>query len=230
MSNLSPELTGRRNILDHGFLQVVDLMGDDVSITRSARVSFRNHERFSEASQRLISYLMRNRHTTPFESCEIQVHVKCPIFVARQWMRHRTGSFNEVSGRYKEPPGEVYVPGWFHREPTDNKQGRGDPFAEWHSRYFRGEVKKSCEESLRLYRDLLRLGVCKEQARMILPQNMYTEFYWKVDLHNLFHFITLRAHSHAQMEIQVYAEELLKITELWVPMAYKAYMLEYRYD
>ena len=228
-------------VLDHGFVRVVDYMGDDAAVVQAARVSYgKGTKRVSEDAG-LINYLMRHRHTTPFEMCEIKYHVKLPIFVARQWIRHRTANVNEYSARYSILDNEFYIPKGEQLgvQSSVNRQGRGaaltgaeadrvlkllrddsqqvyDHYAEMLNENDKGEVV-----------DPSRAGLARELARMNLTLNFYTQWYWKVDLHNLLHFLSLRADPHAQYEIRVYADAMLDTVKRWVPLVYDAF-LQYR--
>jgi thymidylate synthase (FAD) len=231
-------------VLDHGFLRVVDYMGDDGAVVQAARVSYGHGTRRVSDDRGLIRYLMRNRHTTPFEMCEIKLHVKLPIFVARQWIRHRTANVNEYSARYSILDREFYVPSpdAIAAQSRKNRQGRGDqlPIAE------AARVQDLLrEDALRAYDhyeyllnedsdgkpvDSNRIGLARELARMNLSLNYYTHWYWKIDLHNLLNFLSLRAESHAQYEIRVYANIILEqIVKAWVPLTYEAFR-DYRLD
>lgn len=225
-------------VLDHGFVRVIDYMGDDSAIVQAARVSYGRGTKKTSQDKALIHYLMRHRHTTPFEMCEIKLHVKMPIFVARQWLRHRTASVNEYSARYSILSKEFYVPEAQHLAPQsmENNQGRGDVTlspeesarvldilrTDANNAYDHYEEMMNCREDGTVL-DPNRTGLTRELARMNLSLNYYTEFYWKVDLHNLFHFLSLRADSHAQYEIRVFAEAMVDLTRLWVPLAYEAF-------
>jgi thymidylate synthase (FAD) len=224
-------------VLDHGFVRVIDYMGDDNAIVQAARVSYgRGTKRVSE-DRGLIRYLMRHRHTTPFEMCEIKFHVKLPIFVARQWIRHRTANVNEYSARYSILDNEFYVPApdQLAAQSAANRQGRGDLLqgaeADRVLDLLRGDAMQlyaHYEEMLNEGEDgaavdLERQGLARELARMNLSLNFYTQWYWKVDLHNLLHFLSLRADPHAQYEIRVYADAMLDATRRWVPLAYEAF-------
>lgn len=214
-------------VLDHGFVRVVDTMGNDSSIVQAARVSYGLGTKSPEEDTRLIKYLMKNKHTSPFEMCEIKLHVKMPIFIARQWHRHRTASINEISGRYTEIVEEFYIPSlqticW---QSLSNKQGRGESFSEDLASLFQEEITKHSNSSFDRYKMMIDNNVAKELARIILPLNTYTEFYWKIDLHNLMHFLTLRLDPHAQWEIQQYAVAILRIIQEWVPVTAEAYRL-----
>ncbi len=228
-------------VLDHGFIRVVDYMGDDGAIVQAARVAYgRGTKRVSNDSG-LINYLMRHRHTTPFEMCEIKYHVKLPIFVARQWIRHRTANVNEYSARYSILDNEFYVPKPEHlaAQTTSNGQGRGevlDARSAWWviellrkdaERAYAGYAKLLNEDEAGAPRDPSWPGLARELARMNLSLNFYTQWYWKTDLHNLLHFLSLRADPHAQYEIRAYAEAMLDTVKRWVPMAHAAFQ-EYR--
>ena len=228
-------------VLDHGFIRVVDYMGDDAAIVQAARVSYgRGTKRVSE-DQGLINYLMRHRHTTPFEMCEIKYHVKLPIFVARQWIRHRTANVNEYSARYSILDNEFYVPApdKLATQATTNRQGRGAVIAGAAAQRVLDLLRGDAERAYAGYAELLNEdaagrprdpswpGLARELARMNLSLNFYTQWYWKIDLYNLMHFLALRADPHAQYEIRAYAEAMLDTVKRWVPLAYEAF-LEYR--
>ena len=216
-------------VLDHGFVRVIDYMGDDAAICQAARVSYGRGTKSVQNDEGLIRYLMRHWHSTPFEMCEIKLHVKLPVFVARQWIRHRTANVNEYSARYSILDREFYIPAPEHvnAQSVVNNQGRGQQLgAEESARVL--EILKA--DSTRAYDNYEAMisedgqdGLARELARMNLPANIYTQWYWKVDLHNLFHFLRLRADSHAQYEIRVYAEEICRIVADWVPAAYGAF-------
>jgi thymidylate synthase (FAD) len=228
-------------VLDHGFIRVIDYMGDDEAIVQAARVSYGRGTRRTSEDQGLINYLMRHRHTTPFEMCEIKYHVKLPIFVARQWIRHRTANVNEYSGRYSVLDNEFYIPAPEHlaAQATTNRQGRGPLLEGAAAQHVLDLLQEEAERAYRGYADLLnedatgaaidpsRPGLARELARMNLSLNFYTQWYWKTDLHNLMHFLTLRGDLHAQYEIRAYAEAMLGTLARWVPMTHAAF-LEYR--
>jgi thymidylate synthase (FAD) len=228
-------------VLDRGFVRVIDYMGDDAAIVQAARVSYGRGTRKVSDDRGLITYLMRMRHTSPFEMCEIKLHVKLPIFVARQWIRHRTANVNEYSGRYSVLSDEFYIPAAEHlaAQSATNRQGRGETLSGAEAEQVRGVIRASTETAYKDYVALLppadgsqggdgdRSGLARELARIILPLNTYTEWYWKIDLHNLMHFIALRADPHAQYEIRAYAETLLDILRRWVPITCDAF-LNYR--
>ena len=214
-------------VLDHGFVRVVDYMGDDGAVVQAARVSYGRGTRRALEDEGLIRYLMRHYHSTPFEMCEIKFHVKLPIFVARQWIRHRTANVNEYSARYSILDKDYYLPApeQMAKQSTDNRQGRGEVLdAETTARVME-MLRQDAEQTYGHYEEMLNeeTGLARELARMNLTLNTYTQWYWKTDLHNLFHFLRLRADSHAQYEIRVYAEAMLKLTEAWVPLSYKAF-------
>ncbi len=226
---------------DHGFVRVVDYMGDDGAIVQAARVSYGRGTKRTSEDQGLINYLMRHRHTTPFEMCEIKYHVKLPIFVARQWIRHRTANVNEYSARYSILDNEFYLPSPEHlaAQTTTNGQGRGEVLEPAGAQQVLDLLRDDAERAYRGYAKLLnegaagmpidpgRPGLARELARMNLSLNFYTQWYWKIDLHNLLHFLSLRVDSHAQYEIRAYAKVMLDTLALWVPMTYAAF-LEYR--
>lgn len=228
-------------LLDHGFVRVIDYMGDDHAIVQAARVSYgRGTKKVSEDTG-LIRYLMRHRHTTPFEMCDIKFHVKLPIFVARQWIRHRTASINEYSARYSVLDREFYIPepAQLAAQSTLNRQGREAVLEGEEAVRVLAMLRADAEQTYEHYEWMLnegtgetpadpnRLGLARELARMNLTLNTYTQWYWKTNLHNLFHFLSLRADSHAQYEIRVYAEAMLDIVAAWVPIAHQAFV-DYR--
>jgi thymidylate synthase (FAD) len=222
-------------LLDHGFVRVIDYMGGDNSIVQAARVSYGKGTKKSSQDKGLIRYLMRHRHTTPFEMCEIKFHIKLPIFVARQWIRHRMANVNEYSARYSILDKEFYVPTQVSEQSKINHQGRGDVLDGQEAFDNLNIIRDFSLDAYDKYINLMnideignvidekRKGLARELARMVLPTNYYTQWYWKIDLHNLLHFISLRADPHAQEEIRVYAEKLAEIVKLWVPYAYEAF-------
>src|ERR1700722_13975223 len=221
-------------VLDHGFVRVIDYMGDDAAIVQAARVSYGRGTRKVSEDAGLIRYLMRHRHTTPFEMCEIKFHVKLPIFVARQWIRHSTASVNEYSARYSILDKEFYIPApeQLAAQSVSNRQGRGDILDGEEAAEVLNLLRDDAERCYAHYASMLnegegadpaRQGLARELARMNLTLNTYTQWYWKTNLHNLFHFLSLRADSHAQYEIRVYADEMLRMTEAWVPIAAAAF-------
>lgn len=219
-------------VLDHGFVRVIDYMGDDSAIVQSARVSYGRGTKKVQEDKGLINYLMRHRHTTPFEMCEIKFHVKMPIFIARQWIRHRTANVNEYSARYSIMDKEYYIPSADQMavQSNSNRQGRGDILSPEKAAEVMDLLKADAEQCYGHYEDMIDeegTGLARELARMNLTLNTYTQWYWKIDLHNLMHFLSLRADHHAQYEIRVYAEQMLDILKRWVPLTHEAFM-QYR--
>ena len=224
-------------VLDHGFVRVIDYMGDDAAIVQAARVSYGKGTKTLRSDAGLISYLMRHRHTTPFEMCEIKYHVKLPIFVARQWIRHRTANVNEYSARYSILDNEFYMPAAEHlaAQSTANRQGRADLLVGAEADRVYELLKRDAAQAYTDYAEMLnedgegnpvdpgRDGLARELARMNLSLNFYTQWYWKIDLYNLMHFLSLRADEHAQYEIRVYAEVMLDTLERWVPQTFEAF-------
>ena len=224
-------------VLDHGFVRVVDYMGDDGAIVQAARVSYGKGTRRVSEDRGLIHYLMRHRHTTPFEMCEIKYHVKLPIFVARQWIRHRTANVNEYSARYSILDNEFYIPAPEHlgTQSSSNRQGRGDALVGEEAQRVLQLLREDAEKAYGDYVEMMneddcgapidpeRQGLARELARMNLTLNFYTQWYWKIDLHNLLHFLSLRADDHAQYEIRVYAETMMETVKRWVPLAAEAF-------
>ena len=223
---MEEQLHVNHNVLDHGFVRVVDYMGGDSAIVQAARVSYGEGTKHVSNDERLIRYLMRHSHSTPFEMCEIKLHVKLPIFVARQWIRHRTANVNEYSARYSILDREFHIPEPSALAPQSavNAQGRGEPLEASEAARALEILKDESARCYGSYEELLsRQGLARELARMILPMSVYTQWYWKVDLHNLFRFLQLRADSHAQHEIRVYAEKIATIVADWVPFAWSAF-------
>ena len=224
-------------VLDHGFVRVIDYMGDDSAIVQAARVSYGKGTKKITNDRGLIRYLMRHRHTTPFEMCEIKFHVKLPVFVARQWIRHRTANVNEYSARYSILDREFYIPATeqLAAQSVANRQGRGDVLQGDEAARVLALLRDDAARCYDHYEEMLnedsdgnprdpdRPGLARELARMNLPLNIYTQWYWKVDLHNLLHFLSLRADAHAQYEIRVYAEAMLDIARRWLPIACEAF-------
>ncbi len=212
--------------LDHGFVRVVDYMGDDAAVVQAARVSYGKGTRKVNEDRGLIRYLMRHRHTTPFEMCVLKLHVKLPIFVARQWIRHRTASVNEISARYSVLDREFYLPAPEHlaRQSAINKQGRGEVLDEEAAARVLDLLRRDATQAYSTYESLLEdHELARELARMNLPVNWYTQWYWKTDLHNLLHFLSLRIDPHAQYEIRVYGEAIASLVRDWVPHTYAAF-------
>lgn len=245
------EIMGHRlPVLDHGFIRLLDYMGDDADIVQAARISYGTGTRQISEDRGLIRYLLRHQHTSPFEMCEIKLHVKLPIFVARQWIRHRTASVNEYSARYSILESEYYIPtaNQLAAQSASNKQGRDTDklldadTATWVQQLLRRDAEQ-CAEDYRLLLGEQRSavpnpsgnyanpglvpdypGLARELARINLTLNTYTEWYWKTDLHNLLHFLRLRLDQHAQFEIRAYAEIIAKdIVQNWVPLVWEAF-------
>ena len=212
-------------VLDHGFIRVVDYMGDDAAVVQAARVSYGKGTKTFNEDAGLINYLMRHKHTTPFEMCELKLHVKLPIFVARQWIRHRTGSFNEYSARYSIMDKEFYTPSNENLglQSACNKQGTEGRLDETVANTAIKDIVSHSNYAYDLYQQMIEGGISREIARMVLPINIYSQWYWKVDLKNLLDFLKLRTNPHAQYEIRVYAEEIEKILSQWLPITYSAY-------
>jgi thymidylate synthase (FAD) len=213
-------------VLDHGFVRLVDYMGDDAAVVQAARVSYGKGTRESREDRGLIRYLMRHRHTTPFEMCELKMHIKLPMFVARQWIRHRMASVNEISARYSVLDREFYLPAAqdLAAQSSQNKQGRGEELEEASAEQVRSLMVEEAHRAHALYGRLLEdEGLARELARMTLPVSWYTQWYWKVDLHNLLHFLALRLDPHAQLEIRRYAEVIAAMVADWVPLSYEAF-------
>lgn len=224
-------------VLDQGFVRVVDYMGDDAAVVQAARVSYGRGTKKTSEDRGLIRYLMRHWHTTPFEMPSIKLHVKLPIFVARQWIRHRTASVNEYSARYSVLDREFYVPDAAHLavQSTANRQGRGDVLSADHAeqvlRILREDARQTYDHYLWMLNedeagatvDDTRPALARELARINLPLSAYTQWYWKTDLHNLMNFLRLRADPHAQWEIRAYAEEICGIVKRWAPVSFEAF-------
>jgi thymidylate synthase (FAD) len=217
------------SVLDHGFIRVIDYMGDDSAIVQAARVSYGAGTKHVQNDEGLIRYLMRHWHSTPFEMCEIKLHVKLPVFVARQWIRHRTANVNEYSARYSILDREFYIPepSQLAAQSTVNNQGRGEVLSGDEAARVLSMLKSDAAMAYDHYEAMLsqdgQQGLARELARMNLPMNIYTQWYWKTDLHNLFHFLRLRADAHAQYEIRVYAEAIAACVRDWVPLAFAAF-------
>lgn len=216
-------------VLDEGFVRVIDYMGDDAAIVQAARVSYGKGTRRVQEDRALIRYLLRNSHTTPFEMCEIKFHVKLPIFVARQWIRHRTANVNEYSARYSVLDKEYYLPAAEHlaTQSTGNRQGRGAVLSAGDAARVLALLREDAERCHAHYEEMLDengCGLARELARINLTLATYTQWYWKIDLHNLLHFLGLRADAHAQYEIRVYAEAMLETLRRWVPLAHAAFV------
>jgi thymidylate synthase (FAD) len=228
-------------VLDHGFIRVIDYMGSDSSVVQAARVSYGKGTRRVSDDRNLIKYLLRHSHTTPFEMAEIKLHVKLPLFVARQWIRHRTANVNEYSARYSILDNEFYLPDAAHlaAQSDVNRQGRGETLNEDETNEVLELLRRDANHAYSSYLSLLnqdelgnkldlkKTGIARELARMNISLNFYTQWYWKVDMHNFMHFLRLRADSHAQYEIRAYADVMLSIFKAWAPWSYEAF-LEYR--
>ncbi len=228
-------------VLDHGFIRVIDYMGDDSSIVQAARVSYGKGTKKVSTDEGLIRYLMRHRHSTPFEMCEIKYHIKLPIFIARQWIRHRTANVNEYSARYSILDKEFYVPAkeQLATQSASNRQGRGDVLGDSQANEVLKILKDDATRTYSNYEIMLnerfdgtvidekKDGLARELARMNLTLNTYTQWYWKTDLLNLLNFLFLRSDDHAQYEIRVYADKMLETVKKWVPITYEAFM-DYR--
>jgi thymidylate synthase (FAD) len=224
-------------VLDHGFVRVIDYMGDDSAIVQAARVSYGKGTKHVSQDRGLIHYLMRHWHSTPFEMCEIKLHVKLPIFVARQWIRHRTANVNEYSARYSVMDKEFYIPAPENlaAQSVINNQGRGELLSADQAQKVMALLTADAEQVYGHYEQLMNQdaagnvlddscsGIARELARMNLTLNYYTQWYWKIDLHNLMHFVMLRADPHAQYEIRAYADVILRMMEAWVPLATDAF-------
>jgi thymidylate synthase (FAD) len=224
-------------VLDHGFVRVIDYMGDDAAVVQAARVSYGRGTKKVSEDKGLIQYLMRHRHSTPFEMCEIKFHVKLPIFVARQWIRHRTANVNEISARYSILDNEFYIPapGQLAAQSAINRQGRGDTLEGEDAKRVMALLREDAERAYGHYAEMLnedetgklvdpsRTGLARELARMNLSLNFYTQWYWKTDLHNFMNFLSLRADAHAQYEIRVYADAMLGVLDRWCPLSAEAF-------
>jgi len=211
--------------LDHGFVKLVDFMGNDAEIARAARVSYGRGTKKVREDEALIRYLLRNKHTSPFEMVEIKLHCKMPIFVARQRIRHRTANVNEYSGRFSEMSSEFYVPSpdVLKKQSEENKQGREGELSDEQKQEVLSLLVGDYEKVFTDYKHLIEIGLAKELSRLGLPVANYTEWFWKIDLHNLFHFLRLRLDPHAQYEIRVYAEAIAQIVKDLCPASYQAF-------
>ena len=242
-SGMEAHIDVYHKVLDHGFVAVKDYMGNDLSILQMARMSYGRGTKGVSDDRALLRYLMRHLHTSPFEGCVIKLHVKLPIFVMRQWVRHRTASLNEYSARYSVMPDEFYLPepGQLAVQSSDNKQGRGDTLTPDQAAQALRLLEDDARAAFATYHQLLNadedgrvldedgVGIARELARIGLPLSSYTQMYWQTNLHNLMHFLRLRADVHAQWEIRVFAEKILDIMADWVPMtteAFRDYQLE----
>ncbi|MDI9348850.1 MAG: FAD-dependent thymidylate synthase [Candidatus Symbiobacter sp.] len=237
VAKLDARLGQMVKVLDHGFVRVIDYMGDDNAVVQAARVSYGRGTKTASDDQALINYLMRHHHNTPFEMCVIKFHIKLPIFVARQWIRHRTASVNEYSARYSIMGNDYYVPERKELKPQSlsNRQGRDGNIHDEDAKEIEKLLQSRSQQAYDDYQKLLnedsdgneinhnRHGLSRELARMVLPLNYYTEWYWSCNLHNLLHFLQLRLDAHAQYEIRVYAEVMYDVVKDWVPMTAAAF-------
>lgn len=213
-------------VLDHGFVRLVDYLGSDDRIVQAARVSYAGGTKTYRKDKGLINYLLRNQHTSPFEQVNFTFHIKMPIFVARQWIRHRTARLNEISGRYSIMSDECYIPAGeqIALQSDDNKQGRKpEPVDPETQEKVRDILQKDQQRIYQTYEELLDLGIARELARIDLPLSLYTQWYWQMDLHNLFHFLKLRMDEHAQFEIRAYAEQIFTLVKIVCPIASEAF-------
>jgi len=215
----------KQPVLAHGFVVLVDYMGNDAAVVQAARVSYGQGTRSVRDDRGLIRYLMRHQHTTPFEMVEYKFLVRLPIYVARQWIRHRTSSTNEYSSRYSIVPDEYEVPAAeeVRHQSTRNRQGRGEPLPGDVVERFRSDLETGATQAYAAYTRALEAGVARETARLLLPVAFYTQWYWKINLHNLFHFLSLRLDPHAQEEIRLYAAEVAKLARVVCPVAFEAF-------
>lgn len=210
-------------VLDKGFIRLVEFMGGDQGVVDSARVSYGGKSKEAEQDRKLIAYLLKHSHMTPFEHSVFKFHVSCPIFVMRQWIRHRMASYNEISARYTEMKDEFYIPSAWRAQDLKNKQGSVKT-ADLDHPALTAHFSAQVEASLKCYRGLLEAGVAREMARMILPVNLYTQFYWTINARSLMNFITLRADVHAQWEIQQYAQALARFFAQKMPWTWEAFL------
>jgi thymidylate synthase (FAD) len=213
------------SVLDHGFVRVIDYMGNDAAVVQAARVSYGDGTKSVSDDEALTHYLLRHEHTTPFEMCEIKLHCKMPIFVARQWIRHRTASVNEYSQRYSLAPGEFYMPDaeQVMSQSQTNKQGRESAVDADIAEIFCRQLGDNSRRAYEKYEADTQIGIARELARINLPVSNYTEWYWKTDLHNLMRFLKLRCDPHAQYEIRVYADVIASIFKTWLPVSHAAW-------
>ena len=209
------------NITDK--IKLLDVMGTDTDIVNAARVSYGKGTKSVSDDETLLRYLMRHKHTSPFEMAELKFYVKCPIFVARQWVRHRTANWNEISGRYSEIRNEYYTPDTWKKQSITNKQGTGDTVEEYRNSEIKTQYKHKLNDIFGHYEDMIQEDIAREQARIMLPQSTYTEFIWKIDLRNLLHFLSLRMKPNAQEEIRIYAEAIAGMVEEKFPLTFRAW-------
>jgi thymidylate synthase (FAD) len=218
------EIGLEHKVLDHGFIMLVDYMGNDSSIVQAARVSYASGTKTVREDKGLIDYLMKNKHLTPVEMCEIKFMIKLPIFICRQLIRTRTANINEVSARYSIIEDEFYVPENVCKQSINNKQARGEQVNEYDNKMVKSLVLTNSLNAHIDYKIMINKGIAREIARTVLPVNYYTTIYWKIDLRNLLHFLHLRMDKHAQYEMQIYANEIAKIVKKWVPYTWEAFM------
>lgn len=220
------EMFVKHPVLDHGHVTLIDYMGNDQAIEQAARISFNSEGRTPDDTSKLLRYMFNHRHTSPTEQCHLRLHVKLPIFVERQWARHRTGKWNEASARYQKLPEEAYMPdaNQVCYQSTENKQGRAGRVEMQYNDWFRDTLDSVNKDAFNVYEQAAKDGVALETARLALPVNTYTEKIWCMDLHNLFHFLSLRMDSHAQWEIRQYANVIGDIVKAWAPISYQAFM------
>lgn len=211
----------QKNILDHGFVRLVDFMGSDLAVVQAARVSLGKGVTHTVRDKKLVDFLLANRHETPFEHAVFKFHISCPIFVARQWFRHRMASYNEISGRYTEMKEQFYLPQRLRQQKTRNYQYR--KMDESESSDLLQKIKSFYKDTYALYRELLQKGVAKEHARIILPAALYTQFYWTVNARSLMNFLSLRLDEHAQEEIRLYARSICEIFKQKMPWTFAAF-------
>lgn len=216
------------SVLDKGFVKIVDYMGNDNAIVQAARVSYGAGTKTPSTDRALIRYLMKHMHTSPFEMCEIKLHIKAPIFVARQWLRHRTANVNEYSARYSILESEYYIPqqSQLTKQSTNNKQGKSNEIVD-NVEYITDLIDDISQQTQNAYQNMLDVDLARELARIVLPVNYYTQFYWKIDLHNLLHFLKLRLTENAQYEIRQYAQVIFNILKIWLPITHEAF-IDYR--
>jgi thymidylate synthase (FAD) len=210
-------------VLDKGSIEIVDWMGGDEDIVKAARISTGASTKSPLEDERLIDYLMEHQHTSPFEMCEIKLKLSMPIFIARQWMRHRMASINEFSGRYSEMKDEFYIPDTFRKQSSVNHQGSEGSFDPESNSKFSKSIEAYSNDTFHLYQHFLDKGISREMSRIVLPLSTYTSFFWKIDLHNLLKFLKLRMDPTAQEEIRVYADKIWDIVKIWTPLTAKSF-------
>ncbi|HAZ09183.1 MAG TPA: FAD-dependent thymidylate synthase [Elusimicrobia bacterium] len=221
---MSPETTQPTvKVLDKGFVRLVDMMGGDQGVVDAARVSYGGRSKGADSDKKLISYLLKHSHLTPFEHSLLKFHCRAPIFVARQWFRHRFAAYNEISFRYTEVKDDFYMPEKWRGQDKKNKQG-SMAGADLDQEMLNGMFKKQVDGALETYKKMIAMGTAREMARMVLPVNLYTEFYWTVNARSLMNFVALRADAHAQWEIQKYGEAMAKLFREKMPWTYEAFL------